>query len=126
MTRRAVHQVDGGLAIVDARVFITAREIEFQAGQWLPARFQFRTLNRRVEVEVDRGAIDDLRNLVALVIVIEDVAIQRQPAIEQRVLGSEFVGIDEFRREMWPDASTEDCALMKSACGPGGLAPPPL
>ena len=95
----AIHQIDGALAVVDARVFVAAREIEFEAGNRLPHRFQFGAFHRGIEIVVDRGAIHDARNLIACVIVEEDIAVQRQPAIQQRVLGAEFIGIDEFRLE---------------------------
>ncbi len=49
-----------------------------------------------VEILVDRGAVHDLRNLIALIIVIENTAVQRERAIEQSVLGAEFEGINEF------------------------------
>ena len=66
MARRAVHQIDGGLAVLDARVFIAAREIEFQAGNRLIPRFQFGASHGGVEIVVDRRAVHDLGNLIAL------------------------------------------------------------
>ena len=91
MARRAVHQVDGVLVIVDARVFVTAGEAEFQARQRLPCRFEFRAPDRGVEIHVDRSAVHDLRNLIALVIVVEDIGVEGQRAVAaSRVLRSEF------------------------------------
>ena len=49
--------------------------------------------------QIDRRAVDDSRNLIVLVIVIEDIAIERQRAVEQRVLRAQFKRIDEFRLE---------------------------
>ena len=58
---------------------------------------EFGTLGMSVKVQVDRRAVDDLRNLIVLVIIIECVCVQRQRTIEQRVLGAEFERIDKFR-----------------------------
>ena len=83
----------------NAGIFPAAREIEPQAGHRLPRRFEFGAFDMRIEIVVDRGAIDDLGDLIALVIVVEDIAVQRQRAVEQRVLRAQFEGIDEFRLE---------------------------
>ena len=56
-----------------ARIFVTAREIELQAGNRLPGAFKFRALDGRIEIEVDRRAVDDLRDLVVFVVVVEDI-----------------------------------------------------
>ena len=100
----AIHQIDRTLAIVNPRVFIAARKFEFEAGHRLIGRFHFGAFHLGIEIVVDRGAVYDARDLIALVIVIEGVAVERQRAIEQRVLGAEFKGIDEFRFEgQWVD-----------------------
>ena len=80
-------------------IFISAREGEFQTRRRFPARFQFGAFHRGVEIQIDRRAVHNFRNLIILVIVIEDIAVQRQRAVEQRVLGAQFIGIDEFRLE---------------------------
>ena len=98
-TCRAVDQIDGLLAIVDAGLFIAAREGEFEARRWLPGRFQFGAFHGGVEIQVDRGAIHDLRDLIALVIVEEDIAVECQRTVQRAVLGAEFEGVDIFRFE---------------------------
>ncbi len=96
---RAVHQIDRTLAVVYPGVFPSTSKIEPQAGDWFVACFKLGTLHLGAKVEVDGGAIDDFRNLIILIVVIEDVAVQCQRAIEQRVLGTQLERIDEFRLE---------------------------
>ncbi len=95
----AIHQVDGGLSVIDGAILKAAREIEAQARNGLPGGFEFGALHMGVEIQVDRGAVHDLRNLIVLVVVEKHVGVQRQAAVQQRVLGAEFIGVDEFRRE---------------------------
>ncbi len=95
----AIHEVDRFLAVVDPRVFVAAREAELQARHRFPCRLKFGAPHRGVEVQVHRGTIHDVGDLVAFVIVEEDVAVQRQCAVERRVLGAQFESIVEFGRE---------------------------
>ena len=50
MARRAIHQVDGVLTIVDARIFVTTGEFELEARNRLIGRFQFRAFHGRIEI----------------------------------------------------------------------------
>jgi hypothetical protein len=52
-----------------------------------------------IEVQIDRGAVDDLGDLIVLVIVVKEIAIQRQRAVQQRILRANLERIDEFRFE---------------------------
>ena len=101
MASRAVHQVDGILVVADMATFIAAVEGEFQAGQRRPGRLYFGAPQRGVKVQIDRSAVHDLRNLIILVIVIIGIGVEDQVAIEQRVLGAQLIGIDEFGLEVF-------------------------
>ena len=83
----------------ERRIFPAAREIEFQAGHRLPVASTSAPFDMGIVIVVDRGAVDDLGNLIARVIVVEDIAVQCQRAVEQRVLGAQFEGLDIFRLE---------------------------
>jgi len=52
-----------------------------------------------VIVVVDRGAVDDLGNLIASVVIVEDVGVERQRIVQEAVLGPELEGLDIFRLE---------------------------
>ena len=68
-----------------------------------------------IEVQIDRCPIDNLRDLIVLVVVVEKVTVQRQRAIEQRVLRAEFKCVDELwlecQRMCWLDADDANIAL---------------
>src|SRR6185437_10877859 len=83
----------------DRRLLPATGKIEPQAWYGLPVRLEFSTLHVSVVVGVDRGAIDDLRNLIASVVVVEHIAVDRQGTIEQCVLGAKFEGFNIFRLE---------------------------
>ena len=87
------------IAFGERGIFPAAREIETQAGNWFIRRFKFRALHMGIEIVVDRRAIDDAGNLIIFVIVVENVAVQRQRPIKQRVFRTELKSIDEFRLE---------------------------
>ena len=78
MARGAVHQVDGAGAVGHAGVLVAALEAQAQVLQRPPVDLQFGAPDLGVEVQVDRRAIDDLES-DSLVVVVEDVAVQRQP-----------------------------------------------
>ena len=125
---RAIHQVDGALAIGDPGIFVSAGKIEPQARHRLPGGFQFRAFHRGVEIQIDRRAIHDFGNLIVFIIVVENIAVQRQRAVEQRVLGTQLEGIDEFRLERKRMNRALRCrrGLNCWNIAPGGLAPPAL
>ncbi len=82
----------------------------------------------RIEIQIDRRAVDDLGNLVVLVIVVEDIGVQRQRAIQQRVLRAQFERVDEFRLEgqRMDREGRYRSAWKVSSTAPGGFAPPAL
>ncbi len=94
--RRAIDQIDGLAAFVEGGVFPAAREIESQARCRFPIRLHLGAFDLGVEIQIDRGAIDDFGNLIAFVVVIESACVECERAIEQRVLGAEFIGVDIF------------------------------
>ncbi len=96
---RSIHQVDCLRSLGERRIFPSAGKIEAQAGKRLIRRFDLGAFYMRVEVQIDRTAVDDLRDLIVLVIVVEDIAVQRQCAVKQRVFGAQLECIDEFRFE---------------------------
>jgi hypothetical protein len=63
-------------------MFITAGKFESQTGRWFIRGFDFGSFDCCVKVQVDRRAIDDLGNLIALVIVVEDTAVEGNGAVE--------------------------------------------
>jgi len=48
------------------------------------------------EIQVYRSAIDDFRNLIAFVAIIESAGIEGECAVQQRVLAAEFERVHEF------------------------------
>ena len=81
-----IHEIDGALALRDSGIFPAAREIKSQSGHRLPCRFQLGAFGMCIEVQIDRRPVDNLGNLVILVIVVEEITVQRQRAIQKRVL----------------------------------------
>ena len=124
-----IHQVDRTLAIVDPRMFVTACEFELEAGRRFVGCLDFGALNRRIEIIVDRGAIHDAGYLVTLVVVEEDVAVERKCAVQQCVLSAQLIRIDKFRFEgQRMDGIGDPRAILPNVMSraPGGLAPPAL
>ena len=95
MSGRAVHQVYGLGSFCQFAVLKSAGQVEDQPVDRLPCRLDFRALDVGVEIEVDRGAIDDLGYLVVLIVVQENIAVQRNRIVQQRVLRSELEGVDD-------------------------------
>ncbi len=93
---RPIHQIDRLLSLCNRGIFPTACEIEAEARERLPGRFDFRAFHMRIEIVVDRGAIDDAGDLIVLVVVIERVEIERQRAIKQRVLRTDLERVYKF------------------------------
>ncbi len=98
-SRGAIHQIDGFVAFRRARIFITACKIEPQARQRFVSRLEFRAFDMRIEIVVDRSAIDDPGNLIRFIVIVENIAVQRQRAVQQRVLRAQLERVDEFRLE---------------------------
>ena len=96
---RAVDQVDALRTFRERRVFPASGKIEVQAGSRLISGFELSAFHVRIEIVVDRRAVDDLRDLIAFVFVIEDIAVQRHGTVEKRVLAAQFECIDEFGLE---------------------------
>jgi hypothetical protein len=88
-------------------VQVTDIGVQAQVVDRRPDRFQLQAVDRGVDVLVDRGAADDLGDLVALVVVVEAGGVQHQAAAEQGVLRSQLDGVDEFRRELRLDAGAD-------------------
>src|SRR6185437_16743698 len=97
MAGRAIHQIDGGLTIVYFCRLISAAKRESQTRNRLPSRLKLCPLDRGIEIQIDRGTIDDLGNLITLVVVKEDIPIQRQTAVERRILRTKLISVYEFR-----------------------------
>ncbi len=76
--RSAIYQIHSALALRDGGVFPSAREVESQARQRFPCGFQFGAFGMGIEILIDRRTINDLRDLIILVIVIEDITVQRE------------------------------------------------
>src|SRR5580692_223517 len=68
---RSIHEIDGCLPVSNSSILITSGKVEPQSGQRFPGRFKLGTLNLGVEVQVDRGSINDLRDLIIFVVVVE-------------------------------------------------------
>src|SRR6185437_16461739 len=96
LTGCAVHQIDRLLTVFDASILVTSRKFKSETRYWLISGLQFRSPHGGVEVQIDRRAINDLRNLVAFVVIEKDVAVKSQCSIEQRVLRSKLIGIYVF------------------------------
>ena len=128
ITCRAVHQIDSLIAFGESGVFPSTGEIKAQTRQWLPSRFNFRALYMRVKIEIDRRAIDNLGDLIIFVIVVEDIAVQRQRAVQQSILASQLERIDEFGFERQRVIRIFDVPPTGIAVStrPGGFAPPAL
>ena len=73
--------------------------VQAQMAGRLEDRFQLGAPDLGVEILVDRGVRFDLRDLIALVIVEEGVAVQHEPAAQQRILGPDLEGVDIFGGE---------------------------
>ena len=87
---------------------------------------EFRAFDGGVEIQIDRRAVDDFRYLIAFVIVVKNVSIERQRAIEQRIFGAQFERIHKFgceRRRMGGEGlggeASEAGAGDLEAVGPG-------
>src|SRR6185437_12951681 len=93
------YQVDRILIVADAAALKACGTVEAQAGNGLPGAFDFTAPDFRIEILVDGGAGYDLRDLIVLVIVEEEAAVQRDGAVAQRVLAADFISIDEFGTE---------------------------
>ena len=87
------------MPVGDPGVFVTAGEAESETGKGLIGRLDFGAFHRGIEIVVDGCAVHDAGNLITRIIVEEEVAVQRKRAIEQGVLGAEFIGIDELGLE---------------------------
>ena len=66
----AVEGVDRS-RVLDLGVEVTDRRVQAQAFQRLPDRLELGAVDFGVDVLVDRGPVDDLRNLVAFIVVVE-------------------------------------------------------
>ena len=79
----AIHQVDGASTFGHLCVFPAAGKIKSQTRCWFPVEFDLRAFYVRVKILVDRRPIDDFRNLVVLIVIVERIGIKRSVTIEQ-------------------------------------------
>src|SRR6185437_3967328 len=64
-----IHKVDRLRTLRKRTVFVATCEIEPEAGNRFPVRYQFRPFHRGIEVQIDRRTVDNRRYLVVLVVV---------------------------------------------------------
>ena len=99
IARRAIHQIDGLRPLASAVSSQPPAKLKRRPGTvpTSPSISAPFTCASKFRLMAVRSTIS--RNLIVFVIVVEDIAVQRQRAIEQRVFRAEFEGIDEFRLE---------------------------
>ena len=86
---RAIYEIDSLRAISESRVFGNRRcKPNLRPGKRLTSGFEFRSLYGGVEIDIDCGAVDDFRNLIACIIIVKYVAVQGQRAVEQAVFAA--------------------------------------
>src|SRR5262249_18188578 len=109
-----VHEIDRFRSFGRARILPSAAEIEAQSGKRLVSRFEFGAFHMRVEIVVDGSGVDYAGNLIILVIVIEEIRVQRKRAVKQRVRRTQLERIHKFglegKRMDWiSDIAASEC-----------------
>src|SRR5690606_2442254 len=86
----AVHQVDRALAPGDFSAQRPESPVEAQVAHGRVDPLHLHTPDLGVEVLVRRRTVDDLRDVIAFIIVVEGRAVQDQRAAEKRILGPDL------------------------------------
>src|SRR6185437_2051493 len=80
-------------------MLVTASKLKSQAWSRFIGSFNLGTLHCGIEIVVDGRAINNPRDLIALVVVKEDVSVECDGTVQQRIFGSQLKGIYKFRFE---------------------------